>query len=457
MPLPINEEDDALRKALDDWDKEEPVNLEKTPSSIAERITQKIHAEFAAVVGNIISDDPSKPICIKTEKGQLRPVQQNTQIALAFSGIRPRYNEVTKDVEIVIPGHGGTVDNILETSFSKALDACHIAGYPIADGTFARHLLAIADENIYNPFRTWVLSVPWDGKSRIQAFYDSITAKGDKAEKELGMMRWCMGVLAAGFHPQGCGGALVLVFVGSQGIGKSRWCAGLLPSELGLVGEGSINPDDKDSVNQAIGYLIYELGELDGTFRKSDIAKLKAFLSRNFDQFRRPYARNDSKYVRRTVFVGTVNHAEFLADTTGNRRYYPLHVETVKQLPNDAAWKQQLWRELYNEYFLKGEPWHLTPEELANLNERNTSFTPIDPIEERLLAAFNFDVPCEKWATLIDARPATATAICDAISIDADMKSTKAVARIIKGHWKGDGEADVRTSRGRLLHVPPRR
>ena len=41
----------------------------------------------------------------------------------------------------------------------------------------------------------------------------------------------------------------------------------------------TLNPSDKDSVMQCVRNWIVELGELDATFRKSDIASLKSFIN----------------------------------------------------------------------------------------------------------------------------------------------------------------------------------
>jgi putative DNA primase/helicase len=50
-----------------------------------------------------------------------------------------------------------------------------------------------------------------------------------------------------------------------------------VPKELGVVQDGMmLRPDDRDSVKQVVSHWLVELGELDATFRKSDIAQLKA-------------------------------------------------------------------------------------------------------------------------------------------------------------------------------------
>ena len=57
--------------------------------------------------------------------------------------------------------------------------------------------------------------------------------------------------------------------------------------------------------------LIVELGELDATFRKSDIASLKSFITSDRDVLRRPYARLESEFARRTVFLHRLTQSNF--------------------------------------------------------------------------------------------------------------------------------------------------
>ncbi|RUM53253.1 MAG: virulence-associated E family protein, partial [Methylococcus sp.] len=46
---------------------------------------------------------------------------------------------------------------------------------------------------------------------------------------------------------------------------------------------------NKDTEIKAISYWITELGELDSTFKQSDISKLKAFTRKTDDVIRLPY------------------------------------------------------------------------------------------------------------------------------------------------------------------------
>src|SRR5690606_1586799 len=139
----------------------------------------------------------------------------------------------------------------------------------------------------------------WDGHSRLEQFYDTITAAnqdqpGVEHLKQTLMRRWMIACVAAAYMPDGISSPGVLTLQGDQYLGKTKWFKSLVPESLDLVVDGKIlRPDDKDSVKQCVSYWLVELGELDSTFRKSDVAQLKAFLTKRSDTLRMAYARRE--------------------------------------------------------------------------------------------------------------------------------------------------------------------
>ena len=85
-----------------------------------------------------------------------------------------------------------------------------------------------------------------------------------------------------------------------------------------------------------------EVSELDA-FRKSDVSRIKQFLSLRADRYRAAYGRHVKELPRCCVFFGTTNTDEFLSDTTGNRRFWPVD---VGEAPHDKT----VWTDLTDEY-----------------------------------------------------------------------------------------------------------
>jgi len=100
----------------------------------------------------------------------------------------------------------------------------------------------------------------------------------------------------------------------------------VLCSKLGINAEMCktglyIDTKEKDTVIRATSCLIGELGEIGCTLR-SDIDRLKAFITEATDRYRVPYGRTDVSMVRRASFIATTNDERFLVDVTGSRRFW---------------------------------------------------------------------------------------------------------------------------------------
>jgi len=129
------------------------------------------------------------------------------------------------------------------------------------------------------------------------------------------------------------------------------------------------------------------VGELDSSLKK-DVARLKGFLTNDSDKLRRPYARTNSEYPRKTVFCATVNDANFLVDSTGNTRFWTIPVTSVNFQHNIDM--QQLFSQVAEDY-KKDEQWWLTKEEEQQLEEYNKRHRAISATEESILAVLDLD------------------------------------------------------------------
>ncbi len=356
-----------------------------------------------------------------------------------------RYNVISKEEEILIPGKGFSTDNRANATLAHIVSWCERVRIPT--GNLGSYLTAIAESNLYNPVATWITSESWDGESRLDVLYKTITARGESSDpvvrvmKETLMKRWLVSAVAAAFETEGVSAHGVLVFQGRQDLGKTYWFKKLAPAEFRADGL-SLRPDDKDSVFGIISNWLVELGELDATFRKSDIAQLKAFITRDKDIIRRPYARKESHYARRTVFFGSVNETDFLKDVTGNRRFWTIECEKIDYRHNIDV--QQLWAEVY-ELYRRGESWTLDSEELRFLNNHNEKFEVIEPVVELLQS-------CLEWEHGLGCRWLTATEVCREVGIhNPDGKQVKSVAKAIRKISK-----ESRIQRGVSQYFVPR-
>ena len=332
-----------------------------------------------------ISDDPVIVWPYTTDKGApLKSHSENMQAMLDAYGIKVRHNLMTHRLEVSgTPGPIGAS----ERRENLGLERIHALAdrHRLGKQNVMTYLTILATE--YHPVADWIDSVPWDGIDRLQQFMNTIQlhASADPHTASIVIMAWMRTAVAAVLpdydgqvEAQG-----VLVIQGAQGIGKTRWIRSLAPGGTQWIRSGAtLDPHNKDSVLAIIRYWVAELGELDGTFRKSDVAALKAFVTAESDTIRAPYARTDERVSRRTVMTATVNAPDYLVDDTGNRRWWTVAVERMTPLDADFP-LQQLWAQIAADVRAGGR-WWLTSDEQELLEMGNQRHMVADTLTQEL-------------------------------------------------------------------------
>ena len=323
----------------------------------------------------------------RSASGRFLNTKDNISGVLQTHGVDVRYNVIKKRMEIDIPNTKFIADMKDEASLIEIEDRCINMGIP---HTKVRDYLKILARE-YNPVKEWIDSIPWDGHSRMQRFLNSLVTHDSNQLKEMLMRKWLISCLAAAYEENGVELEGILVLQGAQGLGKTLWFKRLCDYDRGWLLEGAtLNPSDKDSVKRAVSHWIVELGEIESTFKKSDIDQLKAFVTAKTDELRLPYDRAFTTYQRRTAFYASVNAREFLTDTSGNRRFWVLAVKDIDV--NHGVDMQQLWAEVKETMYIKGQKnWFLSPDEREMLNESNEIYRTQSSVEDLLLEHVDFE------------------------------------------------------------------
>lgn len=226
----------------------------------------------------------------------------------------------------------------------------------------------LAEDFRCNPLRVHLKTLRWDGVKRLDTWLPHYMGTKDVIYTRAIGRKWLISAVARAMEP-GCQADHMLIFEGSQGIGKSqalRALGGQFYCEYagGMTGTGTIH---KDMVAVITGKLIVEMSEM-ATVRKGDMEALKAILTTTVDDVRLSYERDAKSYPRTCVFAGTTNEVgqAYIADLTGARRFWPCHVGEVgkvrtAQLKED---RDLLWAEAV-EAFESGEDWYTVPAELV--------------------------------------------------------------------------------------------
>lgn len=141
---------------------------------------------------------------------------------------------------------------------------------------------------------------------------------------------------------------IVPILEGAQGIGKTRICLllSLEPTKYYVDMAELQLTNSRDTLAKIRGKLIGELGELAG-LKRTELESIKAFISSTSDEMRRLYSENTVRSPRTVSFIGTTNEREYLRDTTGNRRFWPVRIEAVD---HNVFREKELIKKLYVYY-----------------------------------------------------------------------------------------------------------
>lgn len=265
------------------------------------------------------------------------------------------------------------------------------------------HVASIARQTLINPVVELFEGLTWDGQDRVQAAIDAMGLDELGEVERMMVWRWMLQCCAMAdqcqrgmaVNPEAMHrGETVLVLGGPQGVGKTKAIERLVPAALRryvVTGLTGIDLANKDSLWKSIRGWIVELGELEAMFKKSDQGVMKAHLSQHTDTFRPPYLYAPIDFPRVTSYCGSVNHTEFLNDTTGARRYVPVDVIQETTL---GTWSQeeigQLWAQLWASY-TSGEQWWPTEAEKRHLEGVVEEYRQALSLEEVLKSVFDFD------------------------------------------------------------------
>lgn len=344
----------------------------------------------------VIASTVLYPEIIETKNGgcKVLDTHKNLEFLLKHFKIDVKHNLMSRRREIIIPNHFVFEDDIENDSLARIEYLATLNFMPTRQ--IDKFLDMLAAENAYHPIIESIQSKQWDGIERLHKFIKTIKTESPVMDYEL-IKTWMVAAVAAAFSKKGFTNHGVLVIQGVQGIGKTEWVKSLDPTNGGAVKVGVLlDPKNKDSVIGANRFWLIELGELDATLNKTDIAHLKSYITSSADDIRVPWGRKETHLVRRTAYVATVNEKNFLVDTTGNRRWWTITALAINY--EHGFDMQQVWSEVY-QLWLKGALTYLEYDLQDKVNIRNRDYEKIDPFKEKLLTNYDWSTPRRRALT----------------------------------------------------------
>ena len=380
-----------------------PLHEELTIEKIAELQAQGMQpADLLALLQEVA---PAQTFTFPklNDKGKPYKIIQNLAYLLDYYNIKVKYNEMSREVDVK-----GTKYDSLNHSITHIYSLAHEHDFKLAKSDVVDFVDILGIEGRYNPVLNYLntAKIGWDGNSRIHQLCDTLITDDSKIDATLKfelIRTWLVSSARITTNslknPINAEGLLVLQ--GAQGIGKTTWIKKLIPESLiDYFKEGvQLDVNNKDSVYEATCNWICELGELDGTLKREQ-ASLKAFFTKSIDVQRRPYAVKEEKYPRLTSFFGTVNDAEFLQDSTGDRRYWVIPIEEINFKELQKIDLDQLWGEAM--YIAMSEPkaHFLNQTIMQMLNESNADFRVTSNVQLKVQSHFDWNAPQDEWALI---------------------------------------------------------
>ncbi|GIP57888.1 virulence-associated E family protein [Paenibacillus woosongensis] len=238
----------------------------------------------------------------------------------------------------------------------------------------------VVHRNTFHPIKTYVEGGSWDGVPRAERLFVEYLGAADTHYTRQVTRKMLLAAVTRLYRP-GCKFDQMLVLVGPQGAGKSS-----LLAKLGRdwFSDSLRTFENKEAGEHLQNGWIFEIGEL-SAMKKTEVEEVKAFLSKTEDRYRVAYDRQVSEFPRKCVFFGTTNTRDFLRDTTGNRRFWP--VEVIPDRAEKSHWDhlgdeevQQIWAEVLS-WFKAGETLELDSEARTEAERQQAAHMESDPRE----------------------------------------------------------------------------
>ncbi len=273
-----------------------------------------------------------------------RPQCTTANAALAIQGLMVTCRKDVFHEKMIVGGHlidqwaGDLSDDVIqmlrrickrEFGFDPGKHNCHDAA------------VQLCLENQFNPVVEYLDGLEWDRKRRIDSWCAQyMGAVQTPFVSAAGRLMLIAAVRRA--RAPGTKFDQVVVFEGKEGTGKST-AIKILAGPDNFSDQPILAGSDREQQEAFRGVWLHEVAELEG-MRRTDVQRLKQFISRTEDRARPAYGMLRVDMKRRGIFVGTTNEDTYLKSETGNRRFWPVATGRIDE-DGLGADRDQLWAE----------------------------------------------------------------------------------------------------------------
>ena len=272
--------------------------------------------------------------------------------------------------------------NLIQTEFKDVTDRavntiCQMAaeaGLGIWDKDVERYIYSDMIEE-YNPLTDYLNNLPeWDGIDRVTPFLQRV--KTDNPDWPYYGAIWMRAMVANWMGKDSThGNAIVPVFIGKQGGGKTSFCNMILPEELRYYYNDNISFKTENDPYMALSrFALINIDEFDALSANKH-PMLKYILSKSDAKYRPPYGKVIEHHQRFASFVATTNCERPLLDQTGSRRFVCIKADEIDFTPEKNY--PQIYAQLVAE-IKAGEPYYFSDEDNRHVMQSNLPFMSIN-------------------------------------------------------------------------------
>jgi hypothetical protein len=185
----------------------------------------------------------------------------------------------------------------------------------------------------FDPFDSYLAECPeWDGHDYLSDYADSIVTNDPERFRRIFKM-FVVAMVAYQHRPSASNHIMIVLYTGSQGVGKTMKVRDILPPELrNHFLDCGVDLFRKSDFNDNIAHKAIIFCDELQKFSKEDIGTLDFDVTVPTVSFRMPYGYFQYTYEHMASFMGACNDTHFLSGKHGNRRYHVFEVFSFEDI-----------------------------------------------------------------------------------------------------------------------------
>jgi putative DNA primase/helicase len=211
-----------------------------------------------------------------------------------------------------------------------------------------------AECNARNSLTDWLDGLEWDGVERLDTWLSDCLGLARNEYNDAVSRNWPLSMVARAYQP-GCQVDTMPVLEGKMGRGKSSFLKMLAGEWYASI---QIAFGEKDFFQAIQGRWLIEIPDMSG-FSRREHSSILATITTREDVYRKSHGRVTEEHPRVTVFAATSETDDYLQDTRGRRRYWPLRCEDIN-LDTLADQRERVFAEAVVRY-RAGATWYEMP------------------------------------------------------------------------------------------------